>query len=40
MGYGDIAWDELFESRFWKSITRRTEESHDFMGPMAKRKVT
>lgn len=38
IGYGDVAWDQLFDSRFWKSITGRTEETHDFMGPRAVRR--
>ena len=39
LGYGDVAWDQLFHSRFWKSITGRTEETHDFTGARARRKV-
>lgn len=39
MGYGDVAWDQLFESKFWKSITGRTKETADFIsgGPRIKR---
>ena len=38
MGYGDVAWDQLFESKFWKSITGRTEETADFISGGFKRR--